>query len=162
MTDINKWLKHNYSFSDFLFYTMALSVPLITAMVSISGKSIAALVVFMLLLVVSIPVVLRFFCSHCPHYCRDEKTLKCIFFWGLPKFFKQRPGPLSTMEKVCSIMGPALVILYPIYWLFQEPGLLLVYVLSIVVFGASIRRNECAHCIYTDCPANTANQYPED
>ena len=113
---------------------------------------------YLLVLLGSVPVMLRFFCTHCPHYCRDEYTLKCIFFWGLPKFFRQRPGPLGVMEKSLSIAAPALVILFPVYWLLHTPGLFIIYLLSIVMFGASVRRNECPRCIYTDCPANKSKQ----
>ena len=154
MTDKKTLLKEYYRFSDFLYYVALLAIPIITAIVAISDKSMAGAVIFILLAVVSIPVMLRFFCTHCPHYCRDEKSLKCIFFWGLPKFFKQRPGSLSMTEKLLSIAGPTLVLLYPVYWVLQEPGLFIIYLLSVIVFVASVRRNECPRCIYTDCPAN--------
>ena len=162
MTDKKTFLKYNYSFSDFLFYIALLAIPVITAIVAILDKSIAGVVIFFLILLASIPVMLRFFCTHCPHYCRDEKTLKCIFFWGLPKFFKQRSGSLSWTEKLLSISGPTLVLLYPVYWILQEPGLFIIYVLSVITLFASVRRNECPRCIYTECPVNISARHTDD
>lgn len=158
MTD---FLKHHYNFSDFLYYIMLLAIPVVTAVVAVLEQSgVGAVIVFLLVAGACIPIMLRFFCTHCPHYCRDEKHLKCIFFWGLPKFFEPRPGPLSIMEKTLSVTSPALLLLYPVYWLFQTPGLLIIYLLSVIVFGATVRRNECPRCIYSDCPANIAGRYP--
>ena len=147
-------LKYRYSFPDFLYYSALLAIPVAAAFTAVLDRSGAAALVYLLLLLGAVPVMLRFFCTHCPHYCRDEKRLKCIFFWGVPKLFKQRPGPLGVFEKCLSIAAPGLVILFPIYWLLQAPGLLIIYLLSVIVFGASVRRNECPRCIYTDCPAN--------
>jgi len=152
-------LKYRYSFPDYLYYSALLAIPVVTAFTALLDRSGAAALVYLLILLGSVPVMLRFFCTHCPHYCREETTLKCIFFWGLPKFFRQRPGPLSTTEKSLSIAAPALVVLFPVYWLLQTPGLFIIYLLSIVVFGASVRRNECPRCIYTDCPASRAKQH---
>lgn len=155
MTD--KWgLKQRYSFSDFLYYTLVMGVPLVTALVAVLERSVVGAIIFLILFALAVPVALRFFCTHCPHYCRDEKRLKCIFFWEFPKFFSPRPGPLSSMEKVVCVAGSAVVLVYPVYWLVQAPGLFIVYLMSLVVFGASVRRNECPRCIYRDCPVNIA------
>ncbi|WDP89579.1 MAG: hypothetical protein HUN04_07545 [Desulfobacter sp.] len=159
MADEKCSLKYRYTFPDFLYYIGLLAIPFTTGMVAVLDKSLAGAVIFFMVIAVSIPVVLRFFCTHCPHYCRDEKRLNCIFFWRFPKFFSQRPGSLSLREKILSVGGPVLVLLYPVYWLVQEPGLFIVYLLSVIVFGASVRRNECPRCIYTDCPANIAQRH---
>ena len=139
-------------------YTAFLSIPLLTAFVSIWDKSTPGAVIYLLIGIASVLFILRFFCTHCPHYRRDEKHLKCIFFWEMPKVFMVRPEPPGFLDKTLAFACPALVLAYPLYWLFQEPGLLMVYLLSVTVFGASIRRNECPRCIYTDCPVNAARQ----
>ena len=81
---------------------------------------------------------------------------------GGPKFFKPRPGPLSFKEKFLSFAVSALVLLYPLYWLLQKPGLFIIYLLSVIVFAVSVRRNECPRFIYTDCPANNAAGYEKE
>ncbi|MFH1156718.1 MAG: hypothetical protein V1793_23185 [Pseudomonadota bacterium] len=148
-------LKHHYRFSDFLYYVCLLLVPVITAFTAIIGLSTRGAVLYAVLGLGLIPVLLRFFCSRCPHYCRDEKTLKCIFFWGFPKFFTARPGRLTATERMISFGATAVFLLVPVYWLFKEPGLLIVYLLSLAGFGATIHRNECSRCIYVECPANS-------
>jgi hypothetical protein len=65
-------------------------------------------------------------------------------------------------EKLLSVTGPTLVLLYPVYWVLQEPGLFIIYLLSVIIFVASMRRNECHRCIYTDCPANITTQHTEN
>jgi len=162
MTKNSAPLKYSFEFTDFLFYIAFLAIPVITALTGIFRHSTVGAVIFLLLAAGAVPVMLRFFCTHCPHYCRDEKVLNCIFFWGMPKFFIPRPGPLSIKEKTLSFAAPALILIFPVYWLIRSPGLLTIYILSLVVFGASIRRNECHRCIYTECPANIAPHLPED
>jgi hypothetical protein len=45
-----------------------------------------------------------------------------------------------------------MVLLYPVYWILQEPKLFIIYLLSVITLFASVRRNECPRCIYTECP----------
>lgn len=149
-------LKTCYRFSDFLFYTCLLSVPLITAVLAILRYSVGWTIVYLVLAVAASVLLLKFFCSRCPHYTREEKRLKCIFFWEMPKFFPSRPGPLTFADKAASILAAALLLGFPLYWLVQEPGLFIVFALSTAGFAAAIRRNECKQCIYFECPANAA------
>lgn len=147
-------LKTHYRFSDFLFYICLLSVPVITAVLSIANHSMwwtAAYIGFGAGIAV---LVLRFYCTRCPHYTRGGKNLKCIFFWGLPKFFNKRPGQLDVSDKVITFTAMIVLLMFPLYWLLMAPGLLIIYALSVVGFGAAIYRSECERCIYYDCPAN--------
>ncbi|MBW1842581.1 MAG: hypothetical protein JRI75_12440 [Deltaproteobacteria bacterium] len=147
-------LKTRYSFSDFLFYTCLLSIPFITACLAILKKSTWWTIAFALLAAGITALILRFFCTRCPHYTREGKYLKCIFFWGLPKFFDKRPGTLDVVDKAVTFSATALLLIFPLYWLLMEPGLLILYILSLTGFGAAIHRNECERCIYLECPAN--------
>jgi hypothetical protein len=147
-------LKTRYSFSDFLFYTCLLSVPFVTAFLAILKNSVWWAIGFIGLAVGISALILRFYCTHCPHYTREGKYLRCIFFWGLPKFFSKRPGTLDVVDKVVTFSATTLLLMFPLYWLLMEPGLLIVYLLSLAGFGAAIYRNECERCIYFECPAN--------
>ena len=147
-------LKTRYSFSDFLFYTCLLSVPFVTAFVAIYKHSEWWAIAFIVLGVGVTALVLRFYCTRCPHYTREGKYLRCIFFWGLPKFFEKRPGALDGTDKAVTFGVTALLLIFPLYWLFMEPGLLIIYILSLAGFGAAVYRNECERCIYFECPAN--------
>jgi hypothetical protein len=152
-------LRERYTFIDFLYYTSLLAVPVFTAFYAISRDSTWWLIFYIFLCIGATAVIYRFYCSHCPHYTREERTTRCMFFWGLPKFFKPHPGPLSFLDKTLACISPAAVFIFPLYWLFQHMGLLIIFAFSLVAFIATVRRNECRRCIYFNCPANTV---PED
>jgi hypothetical protein len=147
-------LKTRYQFSDFLFYIVLLSVPLVTAILAIVKNSPWWTIVFIGLCAGSTAIILRFYCTRCPHYTRDEKNLRCIFFWGFPKFFNKRPGKPNFSDKVITFVALIALLVFPLYWLLMAPGLLTVYLLSLIGLGAAIYRNECHRCIYFECPAN--------
>lgn len=152
-------LKTRHTFLDFLYWILVVSVPFLTACVAIAEKSMVWLVIYIIACISLVMVLLRFYCIHCPHYHQEGKTLKCMFFWWMPKFFKAKSTPLSLLEKLISLMTCLIIIMLPIYWLLLQPGLLVIYLLSIGVLGATLRRYECKRCIYFQCPAN---HVPED
>jgi hypothetical protein len=147
-------LKHRYTFSDFLFYICLLAVPLVTAVLAIIKISAWWTIAFIGFGAGCTVIILRFYCTRCPHYTRNEKNLKCIFFWGFPKFFNKRPGKLSVSDKMITYGTTTALLIFPLYWLLTAPGLLIVYILSLIGLGAAIYRNECHRCIYFECPAN--------
>jgi putative flippase GtrA len=147
-------LRTRYSFSDFLSYTCLLAVPILTAILAVFKHSFLWAIAFIVLAAGMTVLILKFYCTRCPHYTREDKTLKCIFFWNLPKFFTPRPGALNVVDKFVAFGAPAVLLLFPLYWLFKEPGLLIVYILSLSGFVASIYHNECKRCIYFECPVN--------
>ncbi|MBW1780828.1 MAG: hypothetical protein JRL30_08805 [Deltaproteobacteria bacterium] len=147
-------LRGQYGFGDFLLYTCLLAVPIFTAILAIFQHSLWWTIVFVVLAGGMTALILRFYCTRCPHYTREDKRLNCMFFWGLPKFFSPRPGALHVADKWIVFGAPAVLLIFPLYWLFKEPGLLIVYLLSLFGFGASIYRNECKRCIYFECPVN--------
>ncbi len=150
-------LKERHTFSDFVYWNLVLVIPVLTACIGLAGISIAGLVAYLVILAALTGVVMRFFCTHCPHYIQGENNkVKCMFFWGMPKFFKPTPGPLSTKDKAVIGIAAICLMLLPIAWLIRTPGLLVIYLLSFSVFILTIRRYECHQCIYLDCPVNRA------
>jgi hypothetical protein len=156
MTDHLAGVREHYAFSDWLYYTAAGLVPLITAAVAIYPRSALGLVSYGIVLLAGITAVLYFFCTHCPQYQKPGRFLRCIFFWGLPKFFEPRKDPLTRLEKLAAAAAMIVVFLFPLAWLAEEPGLLIVYLLSLAVFLATVRRNECRRCAFSECPVNAA------
>ena len=154
MTHIETPLKTQHTFVDFLYWNLVVSVPFITACVAIIEESIAWLIVYIIACISMVMVIYRFYCIHCPHYYQSGKTLKCMFFWGMPKIFKAKSGSLSPLEKTVSVMTLLAIITLPIYWLLLRPGLLVIYLLSIGVLGLTLRRYECKRCVYFQCPSN--------
>ncbi|MBW2356342.1 MAG: hypothetical protein JRF23_06160 [Deltaproteobacteria bacterium] len=147
-------VREDYAFSDWLYYTAAALVPLFTGAVAIYPQSALGLVSYGGVVLAGVAVVMHLFCTHCPHYQKPGRFLKCIFFWGLPKFFAPRNGSLTRLEKLVAVAAMGLVLFFPLAWLAEEPGLLLVYLLSLAVFLATVRRHECRRCVFSDCPAN--------
>ncbi|BBO72724.1 hypothetical protein DSCW_01410 [Desulfosarcina widdelii] len=158
MEPCSKELRERYDFFDFLFYTCLLAVPLLTAAVGIARNTLGGLLVYILLIVVAVILVLKFFCSRCPHYAREDKLLRCIFFWDLPKFFAARPGELDTRDRIVTWAAPAALLAFPLIWLIHEPDLLAIFLLSLAGFAATVRRHECHRCIYFACPINKVSE----
>ena len=147
-------VKKRHRFQDFLYWNLVVAVLVITAIIAIGEMSIAGLVVFLLLLCLMVGLIYRFFCTHCPHYIQSKKGTRCMFFWGMPKFFNERPGPLNTIEKLISFAALFIVIAFPFPWLLNNFGLLLIYFTALSVAGLTMWRYECVRCAFTDCSAN--------
>lgn len=152
-------LKKKHAFADHVYWNLVLSVPIVSACVAILRDSVFWFVLYAIVCGVLITSIYRFFCTHCPHYIESHRTTKCMFFWGIPKFFESRPEPLNLFEKSVSIIAPAIMMCLPLYWLFFELDLLVIYFLSLAVLVLTIRRNECGRCIHYHCPVNCV---PED
>jgi hypothetical protein len=154
MIDPSSQLKTRHQFIDYLYWNLVASVPVITACIAIASISILWFIVYLVLSIALIILIYRFYCTHCLHYIADTEMTKCMFFWGIPKYFTPRPGPLNLSDKVVSIIALLILVGFPLYWLFLRIDLLVIYVLSLGVLGATIRRYECMRCIYFECPAN--------
>ncbi|MBW2605139.1 MAG: hypothetical protein JRE28_12630 [Deltaproteobacteria bacterium] len=147
-------LKTWHTFWDFLYWNLAVSVPLIAACVAIAEKSLVWLFIYIIACISLVMVIYRFYCIHCPHYHQSGKTLKCMFFWWMPKIFKAESVPLKPLEKTVSVIALLVIIMLPVYWLLLRPGLLVIYLLSMGVLGLTLRRYECKRCVYFQCPSN--------
>ena len=152
-------LRERYTFIDFLYYMTLVAVPAFTACHAIANHSMVWLIFYLVLCIAAGIVLLRFYCTHCPHYTRENRTVRCMFMWGVPKYFVPRPGPLSLGDKAVALIAPTVLVVFPLPWLLQQPGLMIIFILSLVAFLSTVRKNECQRCIYFDCPVNKA---PED
>ena len=158
MDGSRKHLKTAYRLGDFLFYTCLLAVPVVTAVAAILRHSALWTIVYLLFCAVVVVLLLKFFCTRCPHYTRQGKTIQCIFFWGFPKLFAPRAGSYDSKDLAVSGLAAVALALFPAWWLIREPILFVVYALSTAGFGAAIYRNECKRCIHMQCPANRAKE----
>ena len=114
MCETESRLKKRHKFLDFLYWNLVASVPLITACIAIGKISILGLILYLTAGLLLIIVLLKFYCTRCPHYTREGKRLKCIFFWGMPKFFAPRPGALSAGDKLVAFTANAGLLVFPI------------------------------------------------
>jgi hypothetical protein len=149
-------LKEKHSLQDCIYWNLFALIPLLLACFAISKYSIAWTILYILLFMGHFLILqYRFFCSHCPHYCNDSKTTKCMFIWGVPKYFAKRPGPLSKFEISMLILGFFVVIFFPIFWMLKSSQFFILYFLTWIIFAMTLKRYECTRCIYFNCPANS-------
>ena len=149
-------LKRAHRFTDFLYWNLLMAVPLVTAAIGIGLRSSVALFIYVVVIVLCLVLIYRHFCTHCPHYHAGRRVVRCMFFWGMPKLFPSKEGPLSGRDKLITAAAAAILIVFPINWLADDIGLLVIYLMTLTVFGLTIRRHECGRCIYSDCPLNAA------
>jgi len=144
-----------YAFLDFLYWMAFALIPVLIACYAIAQDSIGWVILYLVIFLGHFLLVeYRFFCTHCPHYHRNGKYMKCLFIWGVPKFYKKRPEKPSVLDLLFTGVGFVVAILLPLYWLIQYPFLLLLYFLSLLIFGYTVKRYECPWCIYENCPLN--------
>ncbi|MHC4597658.1 MAG: hypothetical protein ACYS47_01505 [Planctomycetota bacterium] len=105
-------------------------------------------------------VEIRVLCSHCPHYAEDSPTLSCWANHGVPKLWKYRPGPTSTVEKAVFLGGLALVWVFPPVFLVigERWFLLALYVLTNAAFFATLKLSFCSRCMNFACPLNSVGE----
>ena len=159
MNESKTQLKSQHKFSDYLYWNLFAALPFITACIGIYKNSIIWLIVYVIISFSLITLIYRFYCTHCPHYIQGAETTKCMFFWGIPKFFKSNIKPPNFFEKAISLIAALIILLLPLQWLRFHIELFVIYLLSLAVFGITIRRNECRRCIYFNC---SSNKVPED
>jgi hypothetical protein len=90
-------------------------------------------------------------CPHCPYYKMEGKTLKCFIWWGAPRLYQPRSGPERGFVGKYATLGMVVLTFFPVYWLWQEKALLLIYFLGIIGLVMSIGLNECSRCLNFDC-----------
>lgn len=116
-------------------------------------------------------------CSHCPFYAEEGKILHCPANTGLPKFWKYRPGPMNTFEKI--ILTTFFFFLftwglgweiYGIYFAAKNFGFSsLAFTLSLSVvtlltiatltrFIVVLQKDFCPYCPNFSCPMNRVSK----
>jgi len=159
LTTCEDQLKTKHGLYDCLYWCLFLAIPIVTACLAISRSSTLWMVAYILasILIFSV-VVFKFFCTHCPHYLQGEKTVNCMFIRWVPKYFQPKPGPYSFVEYVIVAVALLVWVAFPVYWLYFYHGLLAIYLISLVVFVATMKRYECGRCIHFHCPANSVSE----
>lgn len=103
----------------------------------------------------------RVMCSHCPHYADNESsTLKCWANYSVPKIFKYRPGPMSTVENILFFTGLASVFLFPPVFMLLDARWTLLALSIIALAGGAwfMSRTMCNHCMNFACPLNRVDK----
>ena len=98
----------------------------------------------------------RVLCSHCPYWAEEGWVLHCHANYGVIKFWRFRPGPMSRLEKILFGAGAAVFGLYPVvFMILGGQWLLLAITLAATASAAlNVQRTACVRCINFSCPAN--------
>jgi len=99
---------------------------------------------------------IRILCSHCPYYAEKGFTLHCIANYGCPKFWKYRPEPINTSEKIQLLLGFALLGGYPFPFLIlgEQFIFLLLTAWALMMFFWTLRKYTCSKCVNFSCLLN--------
>ncbi len=118
----------------------------------------------------------RLLCSHCPHYARSGKFLKCWALRGMPKLWRYNPGPIGKAEKkIMLILGsfidlfPFIGVVYgivifalnPFSQLFYGIGLILItifFTYMVYYFSKVLLGDACKRCPNFSCAMNKVSK----
>ena len=84
----------------------------------------------------------------------DEKHC-CMFLWNVPKVFLPRPGPWKSIDKIMLSLASGVTALFPVYWLWKDKLLFVLYILTGLSFVITLKRYECGRCTYFHCINNS-------
>lgn len=103
---------------------------------------------------------IRVLCSHCPHYAEKGATLTCWANHGIPKIWKYRPGPMSTLDKSLFITGIMCVWGFPLPYMYMTESwfLLILYLLTNAAFFLTLKLFLCTKCMNFACPLNSVDK----
>lgn len=146
-------LKNKHSLKDRLYWNFLNFLPFLIGSIAIARDSLKWVSVYILIALFFFFIIeLRFFCTHCLYYIRSKGCIRCLMLSGMPKLFKNRPGPHSAFEKTITVLGVLIMLLFPVYWLVKDPLLLGAYVITWILFFLTVHRYECVRCFNFECP----------
>lgn len=142
-----------------------------------AGKGVFALTYLVFTIAYFIFIEMYVLCSHCPYYSKKGKILYCQSSkHGMPKIWKYKPGPLKKWEKIATLLGMLMFLLFPIITISYSLGTLwsadsydlwkLIILLSLdilsLIFGfmfvVILKRRFCSQCVNFSCPLNTVSK----
>lgn len=156
---MRKCLRTEHQFPDFPWFVLVGGMPFLVGIFAIANISLLWLSGYLVLMLIFGVVQIRFLCRHCPYYRQQPgKTVHCKAMWGPTKWFRPRPGALSSVDKAILFSFFLLTFLFPMYWLVLQPQLLVIYCLSTVIMVWTLARYECNRCMFFDCPFNRVSR----
>ena len=82
MDGIETGLKKQHKFVDFLYWNMVVALPIIAACIGIFKESPVWMFIYLIICILLVAVIYRFYCTHCPHYLmmRRNNNISAQFF----------------------------------------------------------------------------------
>jgi len=138
---------------DFLYWLIFVLLPLIIGSVAIIRHSFWWFLFYLVVIAGGIfGLWYQFICPGCPYYKQSTDTCKCMFLWGIPRFYSAKNRPYKLYELILGYFGIGIVFIYPFLWLVFQPLLLILYLLSLGLFILTVVRYECKRCGHKGCP----------
>ena len=143
-------------FALFIYYKLATFVPAFIGIYTIYSyaKSLLWVFAYIFIFLVHMTIIYKMKCTHCTYYLIPGDKLYCMWLWGVPKLFKEDTRPESQFNKVYVPVGMAIVAFFPVYWLFNNWALLVLYFVSLAVLVLSLFLFTCSKCTYFNCSHN--------
>lgn len=139
--------------SRFIYYKILTLIPVSSALTALilHGQSRVWAFVYVGLCLTHAGIMNAAKCPHCPYYKMGDGTFACFIWWSTPKLWADRDGPERPWVKRYALFGMSVLTLFPVYWLWQEWPLLIIYLLGIGALLMSITLNECSRCLNFEC-----------
>jgi len=99
---------------------------------------------------------IKILCSHCPFYAEKGFLLHCNANYGLPKFWKYNPAPMSTFEKIQLMVWFGIMFGFPFPFLIISKQYILLFLTfwGLSVFLWTLQKYTCTSCVNFSCPLN--------
>ena len=150
-------LKTEHRITDFLWSMLLGVLPVVVACFAIANSPLLWMLGYLVVMLLLGVAEVGCLCRHCPYYRQQPGiTVHCRFMWGPTKWFKPKPGALSSLDKAILYSFFVLAFSFPLYWLIQQPALLVIYLWAIGIMVWTLGRYECTQCIHFGCPFNAA------
>ena len=137
----------------FIYYKILTLVPVSAALTAMlrHGESVLWPLLYVGLCLAHAGIMNAAKCPHCPYYKLGNRTFRCFIWWATPKLWAERDGPEQPWVGQYAKFGMAVLTFFPVYWLWQEWPLLLIYFFGIAGLVMSIGLNECSRCLNFNC-----------
>ncbi|HNT75206.1 MAG TPA: hypothetical protein PKH77_09325 [Anaerolineae bacterium] len=99
----------------------------------------------------------RVLCSHCPMWAEEGRVLRCHANYGVIKFWKYRPGPMSKAERTQFIAGALIWLGFPLALTLLGGEYLWAAAGTVAAVSGiyNLRVVSCGRCINFSCPLST-------
>ena len=152
-------LKTEHRFTEFLAHTLGGLLPVVPACFAIASSSLLWMLGYLVVMFLLGVAEVGCLCRHCPYYRQQPGIMvHCMAMWGPTKWFKPKPGALSSLDKAILYSFFFISFSYPIYWLIQHPALLVIYLWAIANMVWTLARYECNRCMNFGCPFNLVSE----
>lgn len=137
-----------------IYAQITFNVFWITGIVAIWQSSVIWALVYFALVVIAIPGLVQrhLVCPRCPHLYQYNDCLQVPA--AVTKALVKKPTamPLGNTEKALFVLAFAVITIFPQYWLWHQPTLLIVFWLSCGGWYAAQLLYFCKRCRVSSCP----------